>query len=181
MKKSINAANMILLGFLLLFITGCSSFVTFDNRKMSVDDVISLSKINLDTDVIILQIKSTYSKYRLDTAEILRLKTEGVDDEVIKYMIETTHAPERFSWEYRESPINDSYYNFNQSEEVYDYNKRPYGDRNRIYPYVSPYSHPVNIQTDYFRRSSPYYGRRMLYDSRLFENKNSKKIRRPGN
>ena len=170
MKTSLISKKIIIAGILILTISGCSPlFLTVDKRKMSVDDVISLSKIDLDSDIIILQLESTYSKFRLDTTEILRLKNAGVDEDVIKYMIKTTSDPGRFSWEYRDSPMNASFYGFNGSGLYYDNIYSPNPDTYGTIPYVSPYTYPVNIQTDYFRRSNPYSGRRLLYDSRMFE------------
>ncbi|MFC1489997.1 hypothetical protein ACFL6K_02180 [Candidatus Latescibacterota bacterium] len=169
MEKLNNTSKIILLGFLLVLMSGCSTFITFDSRKMTLDDVISLSKVDLDSDIIILQIESTYSKFRLDTAEILKLKAKGVDDKVIKYMIETTLLPERFSWEYSRSPMNQSYYNFNQSDEDYENSYSPNGSVNGIYPSLNPYDSTVNNQTDFFIQPSPNYGGQLLFDTRLFE------------
>ena len=173
------AEKILIAGVLLLIISGCSPlFLTVGSREMSVDDVISLTKIDLDSDIIILQLESTYSKFRLDTSDILRLKNAGVDDEVIKYMIQTTSAPGRFSWEYRDSPMNESFYGFNGSGYFSGNMPVPQPDAFGTVPYISPYAYPVNIQTDYFRRSNPNIGQRLLYDSQMFGHE-SRKNRTP--
>jgi|GEM_PF-4164812 hypothetical protein len=163
-------AEKILIAGILIIMSGCAPLhLTVDKREMSVDDVISLSKIDLDSDIIILQLESTYSKFRLDTQEILRLKTAGVDDEIIKYMIETTSDPGRFSWEYRDSPTNESFYGFNGSGLYYDNTYTHQRGQFGTVPYVSPYTYPVNIQTDLFRQINQDNGRSLLYDSQLFQ------------
>ncbi len=56
---------------------------------MEVKDVVKLSKLQLEPEVIIAQIKAKKAVFALTTDQIVLLKKEGVSDRVIKHMIET--------------------------------------------------------------------------------------------
>ena len=133
-------------GIIVLMLAGCSAFVTINERAMSLEDVINLSKVKLDSEVIIRQIEVTRSKFELTSDEIVMLKNEGVDDDVIEYMIETEFIPEKFTWDYGYSPYNYWYYHYNYAYyPMYDY-------------YYNPYSMYSNWGMPYYR--SPYTVRR---------------------
>ena len=176
METLTKVTGLITVGLILLFISGCSPlFLTIDERAMTVEDIINLSSVKVGVDVIIRQIETTHSKFKLETADIIRLKKEGVEDEVIEYMIETAFTPERFSWEYRHAPYDYWYYHYdypsNYSFNDYNYYYSPFWGGLRGMPYYrnrSPYYYPVNIQTDYRRRSQPY-GRDLLQRDRPLE------------
>ena len=175
MKTLIKVKGVTIVGLFLLLISGCSPlFLTLEDRSMTIDDIISLSGVKLDADVIIRQIEITHSNFKLDTADIIRLKNEGVEDEVIEYMIETAFTPERFSWEYGYAPYDYWYYHYYYpsyySSNDYNYYYSPFWGGLRGMPYYrrSPYYYPVNIQTDYRRRSQPY-GRDLLQRDRRRE------------
>ena len=186
MKTLIKATGVITIGLFLLLTSGCSSlFLTIEDRSMTVDDIINLSGVKVGSDIIIRQIEITHSKSKLDTADIIRLKTEGVEDEVIEYMIETVFTPERFSWEYGYAPYDYWYYHYYYPSyySSYDYNYyySPFWGGLRGMPYYrnrSPYFYPVNIQTDYRRRSQPY-GRDLLQRDRLPERRREESEKLP--
>ncbi len=159
--------GIIIIGSILLMISGCSSFIYFRERALSIDDIINMSKANAGKDIIIRQIEVTHSKFRLETADIIRLKNENVDDEVIEYMIASDFTPDAFSWEYGYRPYDYWYYHYDNYYyppyyPVYDYNYyySPFWDGLRGVPqyrYRSPYSYPVNILTDFYRQRSLFY------------------------
>jgi hypothetical protein len=56
---------------------------------MNLADVKALAKADLSEEVILSQIRSSRSVYRLTTAEIIDLKDAGVSQRVIDFMINT--------------------------------------------------------------------------------------------
>ena len=100
MRKMNWVSYVSVFGVFMLLLSGCSSFVTLNDRSMSIEDVIALSKTKMDSEVIISQIDATHSKFRLTAEDIVRLKDAEVDDDVIKYMIESDFTPPRYNWEY---------------------------------------------------------------------------------
>jgi hypothetical protein len=58
-------------------------------RPMSPADVTALVKSGVNDDVIISQIRSTRTVFRLSTAEIIDMKNNGVSEKVIDFMINT--------------------------------------------------------------------------------------------
>ena len=58
-------------------------------EQLSVDDVKQMSKAGIKDDVIISQIHSTGSTFRLSTADIIDLKNSGVSQNVIDAMIKS--------------------------------------------------------------------------------------------
>lgn len=61
-----------------------------DSSAMSIDEVVRLAKEGLSDDVIVSQIKATYSYFELTTDDIIELKKAGVSEKVIDAMIKTT-------------------------------------------------------------------------------------------
>ena len=102
-------------------ITGCSGLVSFGDRSMTIEDIVKMSKAKVDSEIIILQIEVTHSKFSLETADLIRLKKQGVEDDVIEYMIGTNFTPEKFSWEYGYAPYDYSYNNFNNYYNPFTY------------------------------------------------------------
>ena len=58
-------------------------------QPLGVADVKALVKAGVADEVIISQIRSTRSAYRLSTAEIIDMKDSGVSNKVIDFMINT--------------------------------------------------------------------------------------------
>ena len=174
-----NIFSIAFVGILFLMTQGCSSFVSFNERAVSIDDVIFLSKANVDSEIIIRHLETTHSRFRLETEDIIRLNNEGVDDDVIEYMIESDHSldysglnygysPYDYWYDYYNSyyypyygtyynPIYQSYY----GEEPYYYNTQPYivrrersliGRFHRFYPLVPPYGRYGHLRDRYFDR-----------------------------
>ena len=173
------AFSTVAVGILFLIITGCSSFVSFNERAVSIDDVIFLSKANVDSEIIIRHLDTTHSRFRLETEDIIRLKNGGVDDDVIEYMIESDYSPEHYGPEYGYSPYdywydyyNSYYYPYSgdyynpiyrsyYGEEPYYYNTQPYivrrerglvGRFHRYYPLVPPNGRYDYLRDRYFDR-----------------------------
>ena len=55
-------------------------------------DVKALATAGLSDDVILSHIRNSQSVYHLTTAEIINLKSSGVSDKVIDFMINTPNA-----------------------------------------------------------------------------------------
>ena len=166
MRALVNISRILIGGVILIMIWGCSSFVTFNERKLDIDDIIEMSKVEVSSDVIIRQIEATHSKFELEPEDIIMLKKEGVEDDIIEYMIETDFTPQWFTRDYSYTPFN-YWYNYyypyySYSYPMYDYDIyhyryggmpfynywRPYvnyrdpglvGRFDRYYPLVSPY------------------------------------------
>jgi len=174
--------SVITVGLILLMISGCSSFVYFRERALTIDDIINMSKAKAGSNVIISQIDVTYSRFKLETADIIRLKNEGVEDDVIEYMIATDFTPKAFGWEYGYRPYDYRYYHYDYYYHPiyypvydYDYYYSPFRDGLRgtpYYRYRSPYSYPVNILTDFYRH------RRLYYEGDYYQRDRSR-LRRP--
>ena len=88
MKVLNRLSGVITIGIILFVIPGCSVFMNFNDGTLTIDDIIIMSKDRINPDVIIHQIKRTYTRFKLDSADIIRLKNEGVKNDVIDYMIE---------------------------------------------------------------------------------------------
>lgn len=58
-------------------------------EQLSIDDIKKMSKASLSDRVIIGQIQATHSAFYLSTADIVDLKSAGVSQRVIDYMIRT--------------------------------------------------------------------------------------------
>ena len=148
MGALIKVSGVITIGFIILMITGCSAFVIVNERAMSIDDVINLTKAEASSDVIIRQIEATNSRFELEADDIVRLKNEGVEDDVIEFMIETGYTPQRMRRDYNYAPYDywNNYYN-KFYYPYYDYNYNP--DAYYLYGGVP-----------YYRHRSPYIVRR---------------------
>ena len=85
MKILVRIIQLILLGFL---VYGCSSIFT-NKKQMSFDDIVSLSQAKVSDYVIASEISATRSKFDLTTEDIQILKSKGVSDNVILYMIKS--------------------------------------------------------------------------------------------
>ena len=75
-------------GLLLLFLFGCHREYIVSNR-VTVDEVVELTKAGKTPDEIIREIERSGTIYYLDTRDILSLHQEGVDSEVIEHMRRT--------------------------------------------------------------------------------------------
>jgi len=58
-----------------------------DHIAMTIDDIISLQKLGFTSDIVIMIINYTESRFHLSTIDVLRLQSEGVPFKVINYMI----------------------------------------------------------------------------------------------
>ncbi|MEW6195592.1 MAG: hypothetical protein AB1521_10600 [Bacteroidota bacterium] len=66
-----------------------------DSSAMSIDEVITLSNEGVSDELIISQIKATYSYFGLTTDDIVYLKKAGVSEKVINAMIKTAEPTTR--------------------------------------------------------------------------------------
>jgi hypothetical protein len=107
----------------LIVLAGCSAMF-FNERALSLQDVINLSHADVGDDIIKSQIDMTRSSFKLTPDDILLLKKEGVSEDVIKFMVESNES--RF-YNYGYSPYD--YY--------YDYGYPYYGSN--FYNYRNPY------------------------------------------
>ncbi len=150
-----------LAGLVLFIFSGCSSLMVVNERAISLEEIVSLSKADLSSDVIIGHIDATRSVFKLTSGEIIWLKEQGVDDEVIEYILETDIDTARFGWMYSTSPY-DYWSNYSTSYyyPIYDY----YFNRYSGYSYPYYYHH-------YYR---PFYGGLSFYNNPYYVR------RRPG-
>ena len=157
MRSFNKVSEIVNIGIILILISGCSSFLTSKDRAMTLEDIINLSKTKIDSEVIIRQIEVTHSKFKLETSDIIRLKNEGVDDDVIEYMIKKEFSPERFRWKYDQLPYNYQNYSdryYHQFNDEYYYYYSPFWDGLRGVPYHT-YQSPYGIRR--FYRRHPIY------------------------
>lgn len=117
---------LLVISVIILLSGGCASFEIRNDRAVSADGVIKMSKAGVGVDVIISQIEATRSTFRLTPDEIVMLKEAGVDDEVLEWMIDTGSGPELY---------NDNYYPWDNWITSYNY----YGYRYN-YPYYPGYN-----------------------------------------
>ena len=70
---------------------GLALLVSFapDARAVTVEDVLTLTRLNIDKTEIIKAIEKDRTVFNLGVQDILRLRKEGVDSEVIKFMLQT--------------------------------------------------------------------------------------------
>ncbi len=90
-----NIIKIILVFFLLVGLCVAQSHVLSlapDAKPMTVQDVIKLSKAGFSDDLIVEQIKKSGQRFNLSTDQLLQLKSGGVSDNVIKFMIDPTTA-----------------------------------------------------------------------------------------
>ena len=195
MNNTIKNSGLILVPVIVLLVSGCAAFVTVNERAMSVDDVILITKSKVDSEVIISQIDATRSKFQLTADDIIRLKNEGVEDDVIQYMIESDFAPERFprDYGYSQSDYWFNYYNsynFPYSSPTYRYGASPYNTYRSPY-YNQSYYYPYTYYTGWrlglsspgvssYRYNGPLYGRYPSYGNEMYRRDRSSGYR-PGN
>jgi hypothetical protein len=116
-------------------ITGCSVISTVNPRAVSLNDIIAMSKSGVGSGVIISHIQATHSRYHLSPGDIIRLKNEGVADDVLKAMIQTetvSSNPPLFDWE-------NPNWGFTPYDNWSNYNSYPTGY------YLSPYDYPYIV------------------------------------
>jgi hypothetical protein len=97
-----------------------------DHRRLSLEDVITLSQRAVPPGLIIHYMKETDRAYRLKKEDVQRLQDAGVDQEVISYMLSTAPPYGRYSEGYPYLP-------------PYPYAYGPYFNN---YPYGGPYRAP---------------------------------------
>lgn len=148
-------------------LTGCSTLSTTDPRAMTVNDIIMMTRAEVGPEVIKRQIDVTRSRFHLTTEEIVRLKQEGVTDDVLTAMIDTETRQDVFEPGRPVSPYDFwfNYYNAGPLNYGYGY---PYfvwqqpGLVGRYYSYYplsrhwSPYYTPERDDPDN-RNSSPLH------------------------
>jgi hypothetical protein len=120
-----------------LVLSGCSSMGYVNPNQLSVNDIITMTKENVNKDVIIQHIKSTHSVYKLSTDDVVQLTKAGVDQDVIKAMLQTSN------------------------QKPYDYYPGAYpywGGYYPYYPYYNYYWYDYPLFDDYFYRPYRYYG-----------------------
>lgn len=144
--------SILILSAILLF-AGCASFAMINKRAVSIEEIIEMSQANVGCDVIIRQIDSTNSRFKLSSNDIVYLKKANVDEDVIERMIETGTEP---------------YYDYNYyyGYHYYPYNYYPYNSmyfsHRYGYPYINPYIYrrPAIRSYNYYipiqRRSKSY-------------------------
>ena len=123
-----------------ILLAGCSSIRVANERAVSVDEVIKMSQAGVDKDVIISQLETTYSRFKLTTDDIVRLTEAGVNKDVIQSMVESGSAPDPFSWEYGWTPYDNwiNYYDYYGYYNGYMYHY-PYYSTFIPYMYMTPY------------------------------------------
>lgn len=110
---------------------GCATMGT-NQRQMTLNEVITMSRAGTGDSVIERQISATHSKFKLTSSEIASLKQAGVSDNVIESMIRTDEAPR-----------NNGYYPYHYGtpypwyDYSYDYPFMGHGYR-EVYPYYIP-------------------------------------------
>lgn len=63
-------------------------------QPLALADIKAMARAGVSDDIIISQIRSTRSAYRLTAADIIDLHNSGVSDRVVNYMIGTQNLPE---------------------------------------------------------------------------------------
>jgi hypothetical protein len=86
-------------GELALLLAGCASLRIAEDRAVTIEEVIRMSKAGVGKDVIVQQLDATYSKFRLTSDDIVRLTEEGVDQDVIRAMVKSGERPGPYGWE----------------------------------------------------------------------------------
>jgi hypothetical protein len=93
-----------------------------NGEPLSPDDVITLSQRRVPPGLIIHYIDGTDTAYRLRKADVERLRTAGVSDEVISYMLSTSAPYERAPYQVGSAPP----YPYPYPYYPYDYYGAPY-------------------------------------------------------
>ncbi|MDP2983143.1 MAG: hypothetical protein Q8O92_07430 [Candidatus Latescibacter sp.] len=120
-------------GLVVAVMGGCSTLSTVNPRAASIDDIISMTRAGVGSEVIKSHIEATHSRFQLSSGDIVRLKKEGVADDLLKAMIQTENissAPPLFDWENPNWGFT-PYDNFNYYNYPTGYYLSPYD-----YPYI---------------------------------------------
>jgi len=119
---------------------GCSAFMAVNERAISAEDVIRMTKAGIGNDVIIRQIEVTRSRFVLTPTDLIRLKESGVSDKVLEVMVETENYPAYYGDEY------------GYGYDPYDYGFNYY---NSWYPVATHYPYVYNVMYPYttYRRT----------------------------
>jgi len=137
--KAINIISVLVVtGLAAIMFSGCSQFMNINERAVSVEDIINMTKAEVGEDVIMRHIEVTRSRFELSSDQIIQLKKAGVGDKVLEAMIDTEDRPEHFDWEYGYSP-NEYWSNYyNQWYPAYTYYPSgypTYSYSSSVYPY----------------------------------------------
>ena len=113
MKSGCGVKKFLFIMLAILAISGCSVFMVEDEvyRGVSVEDVVAMSKAGVGSGVIKRKIEVSRSQFSLDTNDIIRLKSEGVSDDVINAMIDTDEDAEQVDLE-RSYDLYDYWFNY---------------------------------------------------------------------
>jgi hypothetical protein len=120
-------------GLVVAVMGGCSTLSTVNPRAASIEDIISMSKAGVGSEVIKSHIEATRSRFQLSPEDIVRLKKEGLTDDVLMAMIQSENvssAPALFNWENPNWGFT-PYDNFNYYNYPTGYYLSPYD-----YPYI---------------------------------------------
>lgn len=123
-----------------LAISGCSAFMAgIEDRTLAEEEIVAMSQAGVGSRVIIRKIEVTWSQFSLAAEDIIRLKGQGVSDDVIKAMIDSDEAAELVDLEksYSQYDYWFNYYNTFYPAYIYSYPVRPYMNYMNG-PYVSP-------------------------------------------
>ena len=144
----------VLLAVLLLAAAGCASMAA-NQRAVSPQDVIYLTRHELGPEVIIKHLEATDSRFSLTTEDIVTLKEAGVDEQVIEAMIERSGIDPSFAGEPAWPPYA-SYGPLNGSRRYESYYFPLYESYSGYYPY------PTSVYGPPYTRRSGLIGR--FYD-----------------
>ncbi len=89
-----NIAVTVVMAFGVLLFSGCmagyESTSDHNQRQMTTQDIVTMTKEGVSDSLIITQIRATHSRFKLSTQDILNLKKDSVADGVIGEMISTS-------------------------------------------------------------------------------------------
>jgi hypothetical protein len=90
--KNLAVAVIVVLGVFIFSgcMVGYEGISVHNQRQMTPQDIVTMTKEGVDDSLIVAQIRATRSVFSLTTQDILNLKKEGVADSVIGEMISTT-------------------------------------------------------------------------------------------
>ncbi|MBI4586143.1 MAG: hypothetical protein HY717_19200 [Planctomycetes bacterium] len=86
---SVAARTALLYGLLLGFSSGCQTYTTVARERVSVEQVVSLTKQGKTPEEIINLIYDSRTVYHLHARDIKNLIDQGVDEKVVDFMMET--------------------------------------------------------------------------------------------
>jgi hypothetical protein len=109
MKKLINFKRLVYFVFIVsavVIIQSCVVYTPYSQQKVSVPDIVQMSKDGMSSKDIIAEIQQSRSVYGLKADQLAKLHDEGVQDSVLNYMEEShLNAVRRYS-------MADSYYGY---------------------------------------------------------------------